>query len=117
MCAVMLYDRSPIGHFGRLWPAVHGEPRVLLPGLGEFAALLFARGQAPSLTTITLPPVSFQDAEALHRAARRPLWVLPDTAEDGRLGRAVSELAVPVDGGVALSPRRRVLGVVTWEPH
>ena len=45
--------------------------------------------------------------EALHRASRRPLWVLPDTPEDERLGRAVRELAIPVDGGVGLSSQGR----------
>lgn len=117
LCAVMLYDRSPVSYFAPLWPAVHGEPRVLLPGLGEFVALLFARGKAPSLNTITLPQRGFPDLEALHHASRRPLWVLPDTPEDERLGRAVRALAVPVEGGVGLSARPRVLGVVTWQPH
>ena len=116
MCAVMLYDRSPVSYFAPLWPAVHGEPRVLLPGLGEFVALLFARGQAPSLTTITLPQRGFADVEALHRASRRPLWVLPNTPEDERLATAVAELAVPVEGGIGLSARPRVLGLVTWQP-
>jgi len=116
MCAVMLYDRSPVSYFAPLWQAVHGEPRVLLPGLGDFVALLFARGRAPSLTTITLPQRGFQDVAALHGASRRPLWVLPDTPEDERLATAVAQLAVPVEGGVGLSARPRVLGLVTWQP-
>ena len=55
MCAVMLYDNTPLRYFAPLWPLVHGEPRVALPALGEFVTLLFARGRAPSLSTITLP--------------------------------------------------------------
>jgi SAM-dependent methyltransferase len=117
MCAVMLYDNTPLRYFAPLWPLVHGEPRVALPALYEFVALLYARGQAPAVTTITLPQRGFEDVEALHRASRRPLWVLPDTPEDGRLGRAARELALPVEGGVGLSSRRRALGIVTWEPH
>jgi hypothetical protein len=117
MCAVMLYDFTPLRYFEALWPRVHGEPRVTLPGLREFMTLLFARGQAPSLGTITLAPPRFEDVEALHRASRRPLWVLEGTPEDERLGRAVRELAVPVEGGVGLQTRRRVLGLMTWEPH
>src|SRR4051812_15244474 len=103
MCAVMLYDNTPLRYFAPLWPLVHGEPRVGLPGMREFVTLLFARGRAPSLTTITLPQPSFEDVEALHRASRRPLWVLPNTPEDERLGRAVRSLALPVDAGVGLS--------------
>ena len=117
MCAVMLYDRTPLMYFAPLWALVHGEPRVQLPGLREFIALLFARGKAPSLTTITVPQRAYEDVEALHRVARRPLWVLPDTPEDERLGRAVRELAVPVEGGVGLTAEPRVLGVVTWQPR
>jgi hypothetical protein len=89
---------------------------VALPGLREFMTLLFARGQAPNLQTITLPTRPFADVQALHGASRRPLWVLPGTPEDERLGRAVRELAVAVEGGVALTARERVLGLVTWEP-
>jgi SAM-dependent methyltransferase len=117
LCAVMLYDRTPLMYFAPLWALVHGEPRVQLPGLREFIALLFARGKAPSLTTISLPQHVFDDIEALHRAARRPLWVLPDTPEDERLSRAVRQLAVPVEGGVGLTAQPRVLGLVTWQPH
>ena len=117
MCVVMLYDQTPLRYFAPLWPLVHGEPRVALPGLREFIALLFARRRAPSLSTITLAQRGFEDVEALHRASRRPLWVLPDTPEDERLGRAVRELALPVEGGVGLSAQRRVLGIVTWSPH
>lgn len=117
LCAVMLYDRTPLMYFAPLWDLVHGEPRVQLPGLREFMALLFARGKAPSLTTITLPQRGFEDVETLHRASRRPLWVLPDTPEDERLARAVRDLAVPVEGGVGLTSQPRVLSLVTWQPH
>jgi len=116
-CVVMLYDRTPLMYFAPLWTLVHGEPRVQLPGLREFIALLFARGKAPSLSTITVPQRAYEDVEALHRVARRPLWVLPDTPEDERLARAVRDLVVPVEGGVGLTAEPRVLGLVTWQPH
>src|SRR4051812_13330619 len=117
VCAVMLYDRTPLMYFAPLWDLVHGEPRVQLPGLREFIALLFARGKAPALATISLPQRGFEDVEALHRASRRPLWVLPNTPEDERLARAVRELAVPVEGGVGLTSQPRLLSLVTWQPH
>jgi hypothetical protein len=117
MCAVLLYANTPLRYFAPLWQHVHGEPRIALPALGDFVALLLDRGRAPALQTIKLPQRGFASLEALHEAARRPLWVLPGTPEDERLGRAVSDLAVSVEGGVGLSARSLVLGLVTWEPH
>jgi hypothetical protein len=49
-------------------------------------------------------------------SVRRPLWVLEGTAEDERLRAAVDQQAIEVDGGVALRPQPRQLGMVTWAP-
>jgi hypothetical protein len=95
---------------------VHAEERVLLPGLAEFTTLLFAKGRLPETRLLTLPPRTFPDLPSLHAAARRPLWVLEATEADGRLAPAVRQLAVPVEGGVALSTDPRKLAVVTWNP-
>jgi SAM-dependent methyltransferase len=116
LCVVVLFDRSPITDFVPLWQPVHGEPRVRLPALAELTTLLHARGAYPRIDGITMPPRAFPTHEALHEVARRPLWVLPGTPEDERLGRAVRELAQPVENGLALLPKDRFLAVVTWEP-
>lgn len=116
LCVAVLLDRAPISDFAPLWEPVHGEERTLLPGLREFVALSFARGPVPELKLFTLAPRRFDDVEALHRAARRPLWVLEGTAEDKRLAEAVSRMAVPIPGGIALARGRRYVGVVSWEP-
>jgi SAM-dependent methyltransferase len=114
MCVAVLFERSPIAYFARLWALVHGEQRVLLPGLGEFIALLFARGRRPELKGISLAPRVFESLAALHQASRRPLWVGAGTSEDQRLSKAVEELARPYDGGFTLDERPRYLGAVTW---
>ncbi len=117
LCVAMLYDRAPIMEYAPLWQPVHGEPRVTMPGMREFVALLFARGRHPELRFVHLPPRIYKDAEDLAASARRPLWVLPDTDPDRRLLQAARELAVPVPGGIALAPGGRHLGVVTWTPR
>lgn len=115
-CIAVLFERAPISDFAPLWLPVHGERRAILPGLREFLVLLFARGKAPDLTLIPVPPRTFPDVATLHRAARRPLWVLEGSEQDRLLEKAVREMALPVSGGVALSPEPRQTGVVSWRP-
>jgi SAM-dependent methyltransferase len=117
LCVAMLFERAPISDFAPLWQAVHGEERALLPGLGEFMTLLYAKGRFPQISVIDLPPRTFADLETMQRACRRPLWVLEGSAEDARLGKAIRELAVEVEDGVTLSARNRHLALVTWQPR
>ena len=116
MCVAVLFEASPIADFAPLWLPVHGEERIVLPGMRELTALLFARGSVPDISTIVLPPRTHATREALLASVRRPLWVLEGTPEDERLKAAVNQLAVEVDGGVALRPQPRHLGIVTWAP-
>lgn len=114
MCIAVLFERSPIAYFAPLWPRVHGEQRVLLPGLGEFMTLLFARGRRPELKGIRIPARVFDSLDALCQASRRPLWVGEGSSEDQRLSKVIEELAQPINGGFTLDGRPRYLGVVTW---
>jgi SAM-dependent methyltransferase len=117
LCLSVMFDRAPISEFAPLWRPVHGEERVLLPGLAEFSALLFARGRTPRVVElIDIPSRTYESHEALQRAARRPLWVLEGTPEDARLGAAVREVAVEVEAGVSMSRQPRKLAFVTWQP-
>jgi SAM-dependent methyltransferase len=116
-CVAVLFNRAPISEFAALWAPVHGEERVLLPAMGEFMTLLFARGATPELRFLDLPPRVYEDLDSLQRSARRPVWVLEGSEKDRRLGEAVRDLAVEVDGGYVLNPRPRRLGVATWEPR
>jgi SAM-dependent methyltransferase len=117
LCAAVLFEPAPISDFAPLWPAVHGEARVLLPALPELIRLLLARGALPEVRVLTLPPRFYPAIPALHRAARRPLWVLENSEKDEQLARAIQEMAVPFGEGVVLGPQQRHLGIVTWEPR
>jgi SAM-dependent methyltransferase len=116
-CVAVLFNRAPISEFAALWRPVHGEERVLLPAMGEFMTLLFARGASPELRFIDLAPRVYEDLGALQRSARRPLWVLEGSAKDRRLIEAVRDLAIEVDGGYVLGRAQRRLGVAIWEPR
>lgn len=115
MCVAVLFEQAPVAEFAPLWRPVHGEDRILLPGLREFVTLLFARGHVPGVKLFPSRRPTFESIEALHQAARRPTWVLPESEPDVRLRQAVETMAVRVEGGFALSAKPRKLGVVTWE--
>jgi FkbM family methyltransferase len=116
LCVAVLFERAPVAEFAPLWLPVHGEERALLPGLREFVILLLARGRLPEIKLFRSRRGAFESLEALHRAARRPTWVREGTPQDERLAVAVRKLAVPVEGGYAMSARPRALGLVTWAP-
>jgi hypothetical protein len=117
LCVAVLFERAPVGEFALLWKPVHGEERVLLPGLRELVTLLFARGRLPEIRLVETRRPAFESLDAMHRAARRPVWVREGSPQDDRLRRAVSEMSVPVEGGFALATGPRMLGVVTWRPQ
>jgi SAM-dependent methyltransferase len=116
LCVDVMLREAPISDWAPLWRAVHGEDRHLLPAAGEMLTLLFARGKTPEAQFLDLSPRTYASIDALHEAARRPLWVLPDTEQDARLAAAVRETSVEVEGGFALTSRPRRLGVITWRP-
>ena len=116
-CVAVLFDRAPISEWAPLWRGVHGEDRVLLPGLGEFIALLFARRRTPEIQLLTLPPRIYESREHLHRASRRPLWLLEGSPEDTKLAQTIDDLAVDVPGGVVINPEPRRLAIVSWAPR
>jgi SAM-dependent methyltransferase len=118
LCVSLMFDQAPITDFAPLWKPVHGEDRVLLPALAEMSALLFARRRMPRvIDSFDIAPRVYENVEALHSATRRPLWVLEGTPEDARLAAAVRDLAVEVEGGVALSSRPRKVVFLAWEPR
>ncbi len=117
ICVSVMFTEAPITEWAPFWRAVHGAERHLLPAAGEMMTLLLARDNAPEVHFLDLPPRSYADVESLHAAARRPLWVLPDSEQDSRLEAAVTELAVRVEGGYALSDKTRRLGVISWRPR
>jgi hypothetical protein len=116
LCAALMFLVSPNADFGSLWEPVHGEPRVTLPGLAEFTAVLYARGRRPETRVLELPPRTYRSIDHLHETARRRIWTQPGTAADARLRATIEATAVEVNGGVALSAESRGLALVTWKP-
>jgi FkbM family methyltransferase len=117
VCVALLFERAPVADFAPLWLPVHGEERALLPGLREMLLLLLARGRLPEVSLFPTRRPTFESIEALHAAARRPLWVREGSAEDERLREAVAKMAVKVEGGYALTEKPRVLGMLSWAPR
>lgn len=117
MCAALLLVVSPTSDFAPLWPAVHGEAKVTLPGLREFTALLYARGRRPQTTLLQQPPRTYASVEALAESARRPLFVRPDSEADKRLLDACYATSTPYNGEIVLSQEHRSVGLITWSPR
>lgn len=105
LCVAVLLELPPPFAVDALWPAVHGEPRVSLPALPEFVALLRARGRAPDVRLLERRPVP-PDPDAFLARARRMLWVREGSDADRRL---LAAIAARPGGGPA--PR---VGVVSW---
>jgi SAM-dependent methyltransferase len=117
LCVAMLLETAPVADFAPLWRPVHGRKRALLPGLKEMVTLLFARGRIPELKLFETRRPGFESIDALHQAARRPIWVREGSEQDRRLRKAVDALAVRTgDGRYALAEGPRLLGVLTWRP-
>jgi len=99
------------------WKPVHGEPRVPLPALPEFLALLVARDRLPEIRLADRQPPTFDSVDDLLWMARRQLWVRPDSGKDRALAALVRETATERDGRWALDWSTPKIGVVTWEPR
>lgn len=98
------------------WGPVHGEPRVALPAFPELLTLLLARGRLPELQLVDREPTTFDSLDEVLAAARRQLWVRPDSAKGINLRRLVHEAASARDGRWALDWNATKIGIVTWEP-
>jgi CTP:molybdopterin cytidylyltransferase MocA/SAM-dependent methyltransferase len=120
-CVAVLMDRQPSSVADPCWPPVHGEPRVRLPALREFVALLRARGRDPVLTETPRPARGFESRDELERFVRRQLWVAEGSAKDARFRAVLPDLAVERDGRWELRPAPglppAVVGVVVWDPR
>jgi SAM-dependent methyltransferase len=117
LCVAVMFDRAPISEWAVLWAAVHGEERVLLPAMGEFVSLLYARGRVPGVRLLSRPPRTYESLEKLHAAARRAAWVIEGSPEDEKLGQAVATLSTATPEGFVLQTRPTRIGIITWEPR
>jgi SAM-dependent methyltransferase len=116
LCAALLFWRRPTWAADRLWPAVHGVERALLPAVRELVTLQFARGRPVSIRWLAAEPASYESVEQVHAFARMQTWVQPGTEKDRRLEAAIRERLIERDGRFAFDWSPWPLGLVTWEP-
>jgi hypothetical protein len=112
LCIVLMMDRAPSGGFERLWEQVHGEPRLRLPAMRDFAHLLLARGAAPE---IRIYPRDKQEraTEELRASARRRLWLIEDSEKDQRLQSLLDD---EIRAGAEDFQVPELIAMLSWRP-
>ncbi len=117
-CVALLFDRSPGSLFWQVWPAVHGEAQVQLPGAVELIALLEARGAQVTAAEVgrgsgDRQRFAFESLEGAMDWARRRLWLAEDSAKLPALREAVAALLIERDGGWSLPDQPKQL-LIRW---
>ena len=113
-CVAVLFAQAPGVFFHELWPAVHGEAQVPLPGLNELVALLEARGASLNVRRSQARAWSFASREEAAAAARRRLWIESDSPKLPALEAALDALLIGNDDGTLATPSTMTQGIVRW---
>ena len=115
VCIAVLMDAQPGSLAAPLWPAVHGETRVILPGLNELVELLRLRGRRPGLRRVPRDPRRFESRDELVGFVRRQLWVAEGGEKDAQLLAALEPLVTEDERGflLGIEPPGGI-GIVTW---
>jgi hypothetical protein len=116
LCVAMLFWRRPTWALDRLWPAVHGVERALLPAMRELVTLLMARGRPVGIRIVEQPPGTVESVEQTIGLARHQTWVRPGSDADRRLEAAIRERLTEREGRLAFDWSPSYLGLVTWAP-
>jgi SAM-dependent methyltransferase len=116
LCVAMLFWRRPTWAIDRLWPAVHGVERALLPAMRELVTLLMARGRPVGIQIVESPAGGIESVDQVLGLARHQTWVTPGSEADRRLEAALRERLVERDGKLAFEWSPTHLGLVTWTP-
>ena len=116
LCVAVLAEPAPSAPAGPFWPVVHRERRVELPALGEFLAILRARGRDPLVTLEHRRPRGFASYGALLAWLRNQIFVVTGSAADGRLVAELGRRMVTAeDASVRLVPEiESRVGVASW---
>lgn len=116
-CVALQYDRSPGSLFWQVWPAIHGEEQVQLPGANELIELLKTRGAQVDVQELDRQGdrqrFVFDTPEQAMDWARRRLWLSQGSQKLDALREAVAELLIERDGGWSLPDRPRQL-LIRW---
>lgn len=116
LCVAMLFWRRPTWAMDRLWPAVHGVERALLPAMREMVTLLMARGRPVNVQLVETPAATYDSVESAVGLARHQTWVRPGSAADRRLEAAIRARLTERDGRFAFEWSPSHLALVTWKP-
>lgn len=116
-CVALQFDRSPGSMFWQVWPAIHGEEQVHLPGALEFVELLEARGAEVDASELERrgdrQRFVFEEPEAAMDWARRRLWLAERSQKVPILREAVGELLIERDGGWSLRDQPKQM-LIRW---
>ena len=116
-CVALQFDRSPGSMFWQIWPVIHGEEQVHLPGAVEFIELLEARGAEVEASDLERRGVRqrfvFDEPEAAMDWARRRLWLSENSAKLPALREAVADLLIERDGGWSLPDQPKQM-LIRW---
>ena len=116
LCVAVLMERAPAFVAAPFWPPVHGEERVALPALGEFVALLEARGRQPEVRRLDAEARRWVSPEDALAFLRQQTWVAPDSEKGRRLNALVEAIPRAPDGSIEIAATHREIGIVTWSP-
>ena len=116
LCVAMLFWRRPTWAIDRLWPAVNGVERALLPAMRELVTLLMTRGRPVQIRIVEIPAATFDSVESAVGLARHQTWVRPGSDADRRLEVAIRERLTEREGRFAFEWTPSHLGLVTWTP-
>lgn len=117
LCVAVLMTPAPPYLAAPFWPPIHGEARVPLPALGEFLALLLARGRLFEVRLLEREPLTHADRDGPMAWLYQQLFVAPDTDKGRRLAALARDAITARSGRWALSWAPVPLGVVTWRPR
>lgn len=116
---VVVFQAAPQSQLYPIWEPIHGVPRLSLPSLPEFLAVLEELKIVPDVQVVhTEPGSGFESLEVAKEQLARRLYVLPETAEMERLEALLPEVleekdgSFTIKGAVPLEPR-----VVSWQPR
>jgi SAM-dependent methyltransferase len=115
-CLLGLGLRPPGMALAPCWSAIHGEPRLPLPGALEALCCLHQLGLPASLTLLPHEPsFRFADAEQAFNEIHHRLRLSPDPARDQRLREAIHDLLQPTPQGDLMPPDQpRYAAVIGW---
>lgn len=112
--AALLMEQQPAMAAAPAWAVVHGEPRIPLPALPEFVALLEARGARLTVARQVTTPAHYGTFDEMLAFLRRQTWVAPGGAKDRLLVETAQATALETPHGWRLAVEPPTVGLVTW---